>query len=324
MEKRDTSLEALAAAALRRIARNESIKAYIQEYTLARDVLLRAARRFIGGEILDECLEVAAEVNEEDFAVTIDYMGESTRNAEMAREAAEEFSRVVRSVAERGLNASISLDLSHIGMAVEIGLAFDNASGLAGAAGDAGLEMMISMEGSERTEDVLETHRRLCEIHGNVGITLQAYLFRTKDDLREALERPGRIRLVKGAYEEPVRIARARGEDVDAAYRELMRMLLASGHACSIATHDQEMLDYAHDFLINNGISREPVEFEMLYGVEPERLRVMRNFGYKTRVYLPYGREWYLYLCHRLAEHPPNIYRAFAEAVGVDVPGYIR
>lgn len=183
---------------------------------------------------------------------------------------------------------------------------------------------MISMEGSERIDAILEMHRRLCEAYDNVGITLQAYLFRAPDELREAMKCPGKIRLVKGAYEEPGRIARARGESADASYRELMRMLLASGHACSIATHDQDMLDHAHDFLSKNDLSRDTVEFEMLYGVEPERLGAMRDLGYKTRVYLPYGQEWYLYLCHRLAEHPPNIYRALAEAVRVDVPGRAR
>ncbi len=309
------------AAALRRIARDESIKAYVQQDVSIHGVLLRAARRFIGGESLDECLEVAVGVNEVGSAVTIDYMGENTRDAATAREVAGEFSRVVRGVVERGLGASISLDLSHIGLAVDAGLAFENASRLAGEAGEAGLEVMLSMEGSERTEDILEVHQRLCDAHDNVGITLQVYLFRAPDDLREAMKCPGRIRLVKGAYEEPDRIARVRSEETDAAYREQMCTLLASGHACSIATHDQDLLDYAHCFLGNNNLSREPVEFEMLHGVEPERLRSMRDLGYNTRVYLPYGREWHLYLCHRLAEHPPNIYRAIAEAVGVDDTG---
>ncbi len=251
-------------------------------------------------------------------------MGENTRDAATAREVAGEFSRVVRSVVERGLGTSISLDLSHIGLAVDAGLAFENASRLAGEAGEAGLEVMLSMEGSERTEDILEMHRRLCDVHDNVGITLQVYLFRAPEDLLEAIKRPGRIRLVKGAYEESAGIARARSEETDAAYREQICTLLASGHACSIATHDQDLLDYAHHFLGNNNLPCEPVEFEMLHGVEPKRLRSMRDLGYNTRVYLPYGREWYLYLCHRLAEHPPNIYRALAEAVGVDDTGRTR
>jgi proline dehydrogenase len=178
--------------------------------------------------------------------------------------------------------------------------------------------MMISMEGSERTGEILDAHCWLCERFDNVGITLQAYLYRTKDDLTAALERPGRIRLVKGAYEEPPDIAQPRGVAVDATYRELMETLLISGHACSIATHDPLLLDYAHPFIQEHHLSGDTLEFEMLYGITPERLQMMQKRGYRTRVYLPYGQEWYLYLCHRLAEYPPNIYRAIADAVGIN------
>ena len=105
---------------------------------------------------------------------------------------------------------------------------------------------------------------------------------------------------------------------MDAAYRRLAETLLASGHACSISTHDPALLDHAHSFLRGNGLDDPgPVEFEMLRGVRPERLQRMRGLGYRTRTYLPYGREWYLYLCPRLAEHPPNLYRALADAAGV-------
>ncbi len=320
MEMNNEEPEALAVVALRRIARDESIKAYVQQDLLLHQVLLRAARRFIGRETLAECIETARALNAEGFAITIDYMGESTRDEEVAREATKEFLKIVREVSARGLDSSVSLDLSHVGLVVDRELAFENATLLARAAREAGLEVMISAEGSERTADILETHRRICEDHDNVGITLQAYLYRTPQDLREALGRPGRIRLVKGAYEEPRRLAWPRGARVDIAYRELAEELLASGHACSISTHDPYLLEHAHGYVAANDLAREPIEFEMLKGVEPDRLRTMRDRGYRTRTYLPYGEEWYLYLCHRLAEHPPNIYRAVYDSVGFDGP----
>jgi proline dehydrogenase len=200
---------------------------------------------------------------------------------------------------------------------VDAGVAFGHASALAQAARDAGLELMISMEGSERTAAILALHRRLCERFDNVGITLQANLYRTEDDMAAALARPGRIRLVKGAYEEPADVARTRGLAVDAACRDLMHALLASGHACSIATHDPALLGQAHAFIQEHGPNGQAVEFEMLYGITPERLQAMRDRGYRTRIYLPYGRAWYLYLCHRLAEYPPNIYQAIVDAVAI-------
>lgn len=199
---------------------------------------------------------------------------------------------------------------------MDAGLAFENASRLAEAATLAGTEMMISMEGSERTSAVLDMHRRLSERFENVGITLQAFLYRTEKDLAAVFERPGKIRLVKGAFEEPPDVACARGEKLDTFYSEAMQTLLERGHSCSIATHDAAMLNYAHEFAQQRELDPQLFEFEMLHGATPDRLKQMLDSGYRVRDYLPYGREWYLDVCHRLAEYPPNIYRALAEAVG--------
>lgn len=310
-------LQSDAAAALRHIARHEGVKAYIISNPALYAPLFRAAFRYIGGETLLQCLETAVALNRQGIAVTIDYMGESTRDAASAQEAVDEFLRVAHAIRERGLDASVSLDLSHIGLAVDEDLAFGNASRLAQAAAEAGTEIMISMEGSERTDAVLNIHRRLSEHFDNVGITLQAYLYRTADDLEAALKRPGKIRLVKGAFEEPAEVARSRGPELDAQYRTAMETLLASGHSCSISTHDPAVLDHAHEFVQRHKLDQGgSVEFEMLHGVTPDRLREMRDRGYRVRDYLPYGKEWYLYLCHRLAEYPPNIFQAITDAIG--------
>jgi len=266
---------------------------------------------------MPQCLEVAADLNRKGFSVTIDYMGESTRDASAAEQATAEFLKIAQELKTRGLNASISLDLSHIGLAVDEKLALENASRVAEAAAVAGTEMMISMEGSERTSAVLDMHAQLSERFDNVGITLQAYLYRTEKDLAELLERPGKIRLVKGAFEEPPNLARTRGEKLDTLYSEVMQTLLASGHPCSIATHGAAMLNYAHEFVQQHDLDPKLFEFEMLHGATPERLQQMHEQGYRVRDYLPYGKEWYLYLCHRLAEYPPNIYPALANALTV-------
>lgn len=304
-----------AAVALQHVALNEDLKAYVLREPRLYQVLLRAASRFIGGEEFSQCADVARDINGQGHAVTIDYMGESTRNEAIARQAADEFLKVVEGIEANGLNASVSLDLSHIGLAVDPVLAFDHACQLASAARDGGLEMMISAEGLDRTDAVLDMHEKLCQHFDNVGITLQAYLYRSPKDLEALLERPGKIRLVKGAFEAPSELAMPRGEALNEVYRTLAKRLFASKHLCSIATHDPDLLEPIHQLAKTLDVPADALEFEMLYGVTPERLDQLRNSAYRTRVYLPYGHEWHLYLFNRLAEYPPNIYQAIADAV---------
>ena len=309
------SVEFQAAEALRHIALDETVKSYVLQHPPLYQALHRAAMRFIGGETLTQCVEITKSLNEQGYSVTVDFMGESTRDASMAEQATQEFLNVVRAIASQNLDASVSLDLSHIGMVSDAELGYKNACTLAEVAQQAGLEMMISMEGTDRTALILEIHQRLCERFNNVGITLQAYLYRTPDDLTAALQRTGKIRLVKGAYEAPSNLARSRGSELDTAYHQLMETLLGSNHSCSIATHDQSLLSYAHKFIQNQNLVSDKIEFEMLQGVTPERLKAISEYGYRTRVYLPYGQEWHLYLCNRLAEYPPNLYQAIVDVV---------
>lgn len=311
------SLEFAASEALRHIALDEEIKSYVLQHPPMYRTLLQAATRFIGGETLAQCVDTARSLNQQGFAVTIDFMGESTRDAVMAEQATQEFLSVVQAIVTHKLDASVSLDLSHIGMVIDTELGYDNACTLAEAARQNDLEVMISMEGTDRTDLILHIHQRLCERFDNVGITLQAYLYRTLNDLERVLSHPGKIRLVKGAYEASQSLARTRGADLDLAYHQLMQMLLRRGHLSSIATHDLSLLKDAHNFIQEHKLDKGKIEFEMLKGVTPERLKTMSEYGYQTRVYLPYGREWHLYLCNRLAEHPPNLYQAIVDVVKV-------
>lgn len=309
------SVEFEAAEALRHIALDETVKSYVLEHPPLYQALRYAAMRFIGGETLPQCVETTKSLNEQGNAVTIDFMGESTRDAAMAEQATQEFLNVIQLIAHHNLDASVSLDLSHIGMVIDAELGYKNACILAEAAQNVDLEMMLSMEGTDRTTLILKTHQRLCERFNNVGITLQAYLYRTPDDLVTTLQRPGKIRLVKGAYETLSGLARSRGAELDTAYHQLMETLLRSGHSCSLATHDQSLLSYAHKLIQDQNVVSNKIEFEMLHGVTPDRLKAMSEYGYRTRVYLPYGQEWHLYLCNRLAEYPPNIYQAIVDVV---------
>lgn len=301
-----------AAQALRLIARNETVKTYIQRELPVHDALLGAAQRFIGGEHLDSCFGIAREINAKGHAVTIDFMGESTRDEGMARDAAAEFQRVVHEIGTHDITASISLDLSHVGLAIDPELAFELTCSLADLAANANLEMMISAEGSERTDAVLAMYERVAGRFPNVGITLQTYLLRTAEDLQRVLPLTGRIRIVKGAFDEPPGIAMPRGDTLNERYVSLVEHVIANGRPISIATHDPVLLDRVFSSV---PAGTPGVEIEVLYGVQPERLEFMRKCGFPTRTYLPYGKEWFLYVAHRLAEYPPNMYRAISDIV---------
>lgn len=311
MEKNIGTAEA--AGALRHISRNESFKSYVLSTPGLHDLLLKAVSRFIGGESLTECLPKARALGSLGLSLAVDYMGESTRDRATAEHATDEFLRVIEALRESSKSIFLSPDLSHLGLLVDPELAYRNIARLAEAALDVKGEVIINMEGSDRTDAILEMHKRVCQRYENVGITLQAYLYRTPKDLAEALQRPGRIRLVKGAYEEPEALAARWGQPTDSAFCALMETLLASGHPCLIATHDEALLEHAQTHIRKHRIPATPIEFEMNFGICQDRLERLRDAGYRTRVYLPYGKEWFLYLCHRLAEFPPNVFRAIVD-----------
>jgi proline dehydrogenase len=298
-------------AALRAVARDETLKATIRANEAVYQALMSVAVLFIGGEDLASCVDVARTTNAEGTAVTIDFMGESTRSAPEAEAAVCEFLNVIRAISSGHLDASVSLDLSHIGLAVSVSTALANAHRLAAAAADVNIEMMINMEGSERTEDLLGVYRELSRQHSNIGITLQAYLLRTSADIEELLGRPGRIRLVKGAFAEPTAVALPRGAELDRAYLTFANRLITAEHRCSIATHDETLLHEVRSWVTGLKRPKTPfLEFEMLRGAAPHLLGELRAHGYRVREYLPYGQEWFLYVCHRVAEHPPHLYTA--------------
>ena len=317
MENVNRHIENEVATALRHVALDESVKSYVLQHPSLYKALLNAAARFIGGETLVECCAVAKQLNEQGHAVTIDFMGESTLNAATAEQATQTFMEVIRTIAQQKLDSSVSYDLSHLGMVIDPELGYENACRLAKTAKDAGIEIMISMEGTDRTTTILDIYRRLGEQFDNVGVTVQAFLYRTPADLASVLERPGKIRLVKGAYEAPSHLAMSRGWQLDSVYQQLVEKIIDTEHLCSIASHDPAILDQVHQFIGARSAKPNNLEFEMLKGVTPERLEAIRGAGYRTRVYLPYGQEWHLYVCNRLAEYPPNIYQAIADAVRI-------
>jgi proline dehydrogenase len=168
------------------------------------------------------------------------------------------------------------------------------------------------MEESDKLPAIFEVYQQVAELYPHVGITLQAHLYRTQRDFDALVHLPGKIRLVKGAYQESDERAMKRSQALDERFLSFIQVAVSARHALSIATHDQQLLQEVE----RRGFLAVPhVEVEMLYGIRPDLLRQMKHAGYQTRLYLTYGTEWYLYLCHRLAEYPPNIYQALADCV---------
>lgn len=301
--------------ALKKAALSEEAKAYLLQHPTLYNLLYKAATRFVTGQTLRECLAKAEQINRSLLmAVTVDFMGENLRNKDQIISVVSEFLQIINQT-RKGFRNSVSLDLSHIGLAISEEMALDNLSVITAQAKAQNCEVIISAEGVDRTDSVLRIYRSLADDFPNLGITLQAYLYRTSKDFKDVLKHPGRIRIVKGAFDAPKEIAMPRSSDLNEAYLSYVEELMATNHLCSIATHDTSIQKEAEEIIKEYKPTPDTYEFESLYGINTEQLSTLQKKGHPCRQYLVYGREWYLYLCNRLAEHPNNIFRAICEIV---------
>ena len=268
----------------------------------------RLASRFIAGEEVEDALRVVRRLTREGFMVTLDCLGESVREAAAAEAACQTYLQLIDRLAEEKLDSHVSVKLSHLGLGIDEGLARRNLARLAESAARHHNFVRVDMEGSTFTD---ATMRVLCSVDAPrdvMGIAIQAYLRRTEGDVEELLKRGVRIRLVKGAYKEPPDIAFARKRDVDRNYQKLSEKLLTSGIYHAIATHDERIIAATERFARARGISPENFEFQLLYGIRRRLQRALIQQGWRVRLYVPYGREWYAYFMRRLAERPANLF----------------
>ncbi|WP_257350698.1 proline dehydrogenase family protein [Pseudalkalibacillus decolorationis] len=291
--------------ALKSIARNDHIKSYIQQSNELYPLLVKAAKRFVTGENKQEGIEVAKELIKKDYFISLEYIGENTTNVEECRKDKDEFLNLIEEMGSLSMNQTVSLDLSHIGLSVDSETAHIHLLEVAKRANLYGITLMISMEESSKTNNILDIYKKTTEQCPNVGITIQAHLYRSINDIKELIHYPGKIRVVKGAYQESANIVMPRSKELNNRYLELVEQLIEANHPVSIATHDESLIqEMEHRQYLNH----PHVEIEMLYGICPGLLSNLKSKEYNCKVYLTYGIEWYLYLCHRIAEYPENLY----------------
>lgn len=266
------------------------------------------AKRFVAGENADEFLAVAQSVNAQGFAVACGILGEGVANADEARAAADQYCALLRTFAGRRMDANVAFKLTHVGLDIDPDLAFENAARIAQTALDTGNTMRLDMEQSRYVDATLDIYRRLRERFPCVGAVLQAYLFRSMDDLRAILPLAPNLRIVKGAYLEPPSLAFASKSDVDANYVALAEAALQHEGYTAIATHDRRIVERIVEVVERNGIpKRGRFEFQMLYGISTPFAQDLVRAGYRVRLAVPFGTYWFPYLMRRLAERPANL-----------------
>ena len=267
------------------------------------------ARRFIAGETIAEAIEATRGVEARGLLITLDLLGESVTTLGEAEAATRGYLAVIDAIVASGIERNISLKLTQLGLDVDRASAVDNLRKILGRAGPDGFFVRIDMEGSAYTEVTLDIFETLWG-HGyqQMGIVLQSALYRTEQrDLARVNALGARIRLVKGAYKEPKAVAHPRKADVDAAYIRMMKTLITDGHYPAIATHDPEVIAIAKQWASDHGVAADRFEFQMLYGVRRDLQAMLVKDGYRVRVYIPFGREWFPYFMRRLGERPANV-----------------
>jgi proline dehydrogenase len=266
------------------------------------------AARFVAGETLDECVRVLRRLNDAGLHANTTLLGEAIPDLAGATAAVREYEVILERLSVEGLRANVALKLTHLGLCVDEETAYANLERLVAHAGRLGNFIRIDMEQSEFVEPTLRIYERLRSAsHANVGVVLQAYLYRSPSDLERLLPLAPNVRVVKGAYLEPAEIAHPEKRNVDAAYVRLVERALEGAVHVAVATHDERIIRHVQALATRKGIERDCFEFQMLYGVRPGLQRHLVAQSHKVLVATPFGPDWYPYLMRRLAERPANL-----------------
>ena len=296
----------LTRSALLWLSGQEGVKDFAARFSFFK----KLTSRFVAGETFDEVIPYIRELNRENCTASFDHLNESVDSAVEADREVEEYLKILEGIQQKQLRSNVSIKLTQFGLGLDPELAYKNARRVVEDAHSRGNFVRVDMEDSNVTQVTIDIFKRLRAEFGlnDVGIVLQSYLRRTFADAQELVKLPARIRICKGAYNEPPEVAFPDKKDVDDNYVKVMQLLLSSGVYHGVATHDPKMIDATIDFATKEGIGKEKYEFQMLYGVRRDLQRQLSRDGFNVRVYVPYGKHWYPYFMRRLAERPANIW----------------
>ncbi len=266
------------------------------------------ARRFIAGESIDEAVAAVRSLASRGPLLTLDYLGESVATSAEADGATREYLGILAAIVKSGIERNVSLKLTQLGLDVDRATCVDNLRRVLDPATEHGFFVRIDMENSPYTDMTLQIFETLWgQGYRNVGVVVQSYLMRTEADVRRVNALGARIRLVKGAYKEPKSVAYQKKSDVDEAFVRVMRLLMDEGTYPAIATHDPDMIEATKQHAAENGYAKDRFEFQMLYGIRRDLQTKLMAEGYRMRVYVPFGKQWFPYFMRRLGERPANV-----------------
>jgi proline dehydrogenase len=267
----------------------------------------RMSHRFVAGERLDEAIEAGQRCNDAGMMVTLDCLGENVATPADAQKARDTYLGIFDRIAQEKLKANVSCKLTQLGLDLSVEFCEGLMLSITERANGYDNFLRVDMEGSVYTQRTVELVKRVRTQTPCVGAVIQSYLYRSETDIQDLLSYGCRIRLCKGAYKESQEVAFASKQDVDGNYVRLMRILLASGFYHAMATHDPRMIAETIRWAAEKKISKDDFEFQMLYGVRTDLQRKLVRDGYRVRIYVPFGQEWFPYFMRRLAERPANL-----------------
>lgn len=266
------------------------------------------ASRFVSGETINEAIQAVRLLNQQGLVCTLDHLGEFVYSVEEANESADYCIQTLEAIRQSGVDCNLSLKMTSLGLDISRDLCMNNMRRILDTAKNNGnIFVRIDMEDYAHNQVTMEILHELLQDYNNVGTVIQAYLYKAADDIENLKDKKVNFRLVKGAYKESPEVAHPNKADVDENYKKIIKQHLLNGGYAAVATHDDAIIDYVKKLVEENSIPRTQFEFQMLYGIRTQSQIDLAKEGYKMRVYVPYGNDWYGYFMRRLAESPANV-----------------
>jgi proline dehydrogenase len=286
------------------LSRQKAIQGFMMNFGVTR----RVVDRFVSGEELQDGLNAVRKVNSEGATATLDHLGEEVSEPGEAIAATQVYLDALDEINNSGVDTNVSVKPTQVGLKIDKKLCQENFSKIIEKAKQYDNFVRMDIEGSDCTQDTLDVFYSLRKKYDNVGIVIQSYLYRSEKDVDDILKSGSRIRLCKGAYKEPREIAFPKKQQVDDNFVKLTEKMLLSGIYHGIGTHDEKIIEKTKEFAQKNNIPKDSFEFQLLYGIRTELQYQLLREGYKVRIYIPFGGEWYPYFMRRLAERPANLF----------------